>query len=342
MPAALVLSVLALVVVLGLAGLAKLSAPGATADMVRALRLPAPVRPRMVERVLPWTELGAAVLLLSPWVSTYAVGAAAALLLCLAFTAVVAHALRLDPRPDCACFGRVGDHRITARTLVRNLLLVGLAATATVGAALGHTAWGLMRAFAGSDWWWLTTALVVCAVAALALGGTAAPARPRTESVLAAAPGRSRAPAQDRAPGEPGHRPGWVAVPLPDAPLVDRDLDVVTLRSLGLSGPQVLVLVTCWCGPTFEVLGRLPGWRREHPGTGVHLVHTEPPWSEPRVAGVTDVWWDPAGRLHASLGAGWRPAGVLVDADGVVAGPVTGVEEIETLLGYSASRSRTT
>jgi len=40
--------------------------------------------------------------------------------------------------------------------------------------------------------------------------------------------------------------------------------------------------------------------------------------------------------------AGVRPAGVLLDADGVVAGPVTGVEEIETLLGYSASRSRTT
>ncbi|KUG59452.1 hypothetical protein AVL62_07245 [Serinicoccus chungangensis] len=336
MPPALALAALLLALVLGLAGLAKLSAPGATADMVRALRLPGGLRPAVVERVLPWVELASAVLLLTPWLVTYAAGAGTALALCLVFTAVVARALRMHPRPDCACFGRIGDHRITTRTLVRNLLLVALGLGAGWTAVGGRTAWGLLADFGASDRWWLGLALVTSATAVLALrrssaptgGGTPAPAHPVRAAADTRTGDRPRATAQEDA--------AW------SLPLVDRDLDVVTPRTLAFSGPQVLVLVSCWCGPTFDVAGRLPGWRQEHPRTGIHLVHTEPPWSEPRVRDLADVWWDPGGRLHASWGEGARPTGVLLGGEGLLAGPVTGVAEIERLLGYSANRSRTT
>ncbi|WP_298890202.1 MauE/DoxX family redox-associated membrane protein [uncultured Serinicoccus sp.] len=336
MPPALALTALPLALVLGLAGLAKLSAPGATADMVRALRLPGPLRPPVVERVLPWVELVSATLLLTPWSVTYAVGAASALALCLVFTAVVARALRTDPRPDCACFGRIGDHRITARTLVRNLLLVALGVGAAWAALGGRTAWGLLADFGASDWWWLGIALVTSATAALALGRPSAPP-----------PDEAPVPTDEVRAGEVSWASAWSPGPVhADAawsvPLVDRDLDVVTARTLAVTGPQVLVLVSCWCGPTFDVVGRLPRWRQDHPRTGIHLVHTEPPWSEPRVRDLGDVWWDPGARLHETWGEGARPTGVLLGADGLLAGPVTGVPEIERLLGYSANRSRTT
>ncbi|WP_298750833.1 MauE/DoxX family redox-associated membrane protein [uncultured Serinicoccus sp.] len=336
MPPALALTALPLALVLGLAGLAKLSAPGATADMVRALRLPGRVPPPVVERVLPWVELVSAALLLTPWLVTYAVGAVSALALCLVFTAVVARALRTHPRPDCACFGRIGDHRITVRTLVRNLLLVALGVGAVWAALGGRTTWGLVADFRAPDWWWLGTALLTSATAALALGRASAPA-----------PDDAPGPTDEGGAGEvtgPGDR-AWGPADEHDAwsvPLVDRDLDVVTPRTLAVTGPQVLVLVSCWCGPTFDVVRRLPGWRQDHPRTGIHLVHTEAPWSEPRVQDLSDVWWDPGARLHGSWGEGARPTGVLLGPDGLLAGPVTGVQEIERLLGYSANRSRTT
>ncbi|GAA4881926.1 MauE/DoxX family redox-associated membrane protein [Serinicoccus chungangensis] len=336
MPAALALTALPLALVLGLAGLAKLSAPGATADMVRALRLPGRLRPQVVERVLPWVEIASAGLLLSPWLVTYAVGAASALTLCLAFTAVVARALRLDPRPDCACFGRIGDHRITARTLLRNLLLVALGAGAAWAALGGRTAWGLLADFGPADWWWLGVAVVTSVTAALALGRPTAPTR--VDPARAADEARAGDAARPVGAGAaPAHRDLVSSVPL-----VDRDLDTLTPLTLAVAGPQVLVLVSCWCGPTFDVVSRLPRWRQEHPRTGIHLVHTEPPWSEPRVRDLADVWWDPGGRLHDSWGEGARPTAVLLDADGHVEGPVTGVAEIERMLGYSANRSRTT
>lgn len=312
MPAALSLAPLALAVVLGLSGLAKLPAPDATADMVRALLLPRLLGPRAVARALPWVEIATAVLLLSPWPWSYAVGAGSALLLCLAFTAVVAHALRLDPRPDCACFGAVGDHRISARTLARNLLLAALALGAGRVALGGGSLWTLVGDYTARDRWWLTLALVTAAALVLVLARSG------------------------RRPSPQG------TVSLPDAPLVDRDLDTLTLRTLGIIRPQVVVLVNCWCGPTFEVLERLPRWREQHPDLGVHLVHTHPPWSEPRAADLPDLWWDPGAQLHEALSAGWQPTGVLLDADGLLAGPVSGIEAIEGLLDYNESRSRTT
>lgn len=312
MPAALSLAPLALAVVLGLSGLAKLPAPDATADMVRALRLPRLLGPRAVARALPWVEIATAALLLSPWPWSYAVGAGSALALCLAFTAVVGHALRLDPRPDCACFGAVGDHRITGRTLARNLLLTALAVGAGRVALAGGSLWTLVLDYSASDRWWLVLALLTTAAGVLVLA-------------------------------RPGPHPSPPArVALPDAPLVDRDLDTLTLRTLGIIRPQVVVLVNCWCGPTFEVLERLPHWRAQHPDLGVHLVHTHPPWSEPRAADLPDLWWDPGAQLHEALSAGWQPTGVLLDADGLLAGPVSGIEAIEGLLDYNESRSRTT
>ncbi|WP_151526050.1 MauE/DoxX family redox-associated membrane protein [Serinicoccus kebangsaanensis] len=313
--AALSLAPLALAAVLVLSGVAKLRDRGATASMVQALRLPRWVPPTTVGWALPWVELTTAALLLTPWRWTYALGCGSAVALFGAFLAVVVRAMGLDPRPVCACFGRVGNHRITGRTVARNTVLVGLALVAGWLAVTGSTTVGLVTGYAWSDAVWLALALTLAVLGVLA-GGGASPDRVRS-----ATPPRSS---------------------VLGSLLVDAELDTIPLLSLTLARPQLLVLVSCWCGSTFAVLERLPGWRERAPDLGVHLVHTQPPWSEPRVGGLEDVWWDPGARLFTAVGAGTGPTAVLVGSEGMLGTPATGVEEIERLLDYSASRSWTT
>ena len=322
MVSALSLAPLTLAALLGWSGAAKLREPSATAAMVRELRLSRWLPPALVARTLPWAELATALLLLTPWTWTYAVGAGAALALCTAFLVVVARAMGFRPRPVCACFGRVGHHHISARTVVRNAALVGLAALAVGIAVAGSSTGRLVASYRGADWVWLGLAVALAALtaAAVAGGGPDTATRPSSVSVPAS-PDRST---------------------LLHSPLVDADLETTTLLTLVLPRPQLVVGVDCWCGSTFAVVERLPDWRGRAPELGVHLVHTRPPFAEPRTRGLTDLWWDPDGRLVAALGAGPGPCAVLVDESGVLDGPVTGVEQIERLVDYSASRSRTT
>ncbi|WP_191090922.1 MauE/DoxX family redox-associated membrane protein [Serinicoccus hydrothermalis] len=320
---ALSLAPVTLAVLLGWSGAAKLREPSATADMVRELRLPRRLAPAAVSRVLPLAELLTALLLLTPWTWTYALGAVAALALCTAFLVVVARAMGFDPRPVCACFGRVGHHEIAGRTVVRNALLVGLAVVAVGIAVAGSSTGRLVADYRWADCVWLALAATAAVVIALVAGGA----------------GRTPDPRADRDAVDDAGRDGGTLL---GSVLVDPDLGTTTLLTLVLPRPQVVVVVDCWCGSTFTVLERLPAWRSRAPELGVHLVHTQPPFAEPRAQGLADVWWDPGDRLLTALGTGRGPCAVLVDEGGVLAGPVTGVEEVERLVGYSASRSRTT
>lgn len=316
---ALALAPLTLAAVLVLSGLAKLPDPGSTRSMMTMLRLPRVVANATIARLLPWAELTVAALLLTPWRWAFALGALGAVLLFLAFWVLVARAMTFDPRPVCACFGRVGDHRITGRTVLRNTLLVALALTTAVVALLGESAMGLLAAFDTGDRAWLLLALVLAAVAVLVLGGGARGDR-------GAQAGAVSADATDQQPGTP-------AGPVTDGLLVDRDHEVVPVRQLASQQAQLLVLANCWCGSTMVSIDRLPDWRARLPDLGVQLIHTHVPWEEPRLTHVTGVWWDPGARVYSTLHAGPSPAAILLGAGGrVVDGPVSGVEAIERLV----------
>lgn len=336
---ALALAPLTLAAVLVLSGLAKLPDPASTRSMMTMLRLPPVVANATVARLLPWAELTVAALLLTPWRWTFALGSLGAVLLFLAFWVVVARAMTFDPRPVCACFGRVGDHRITGRTVLRNTLLVALAMPTVVLALLGESALGLLAAFDTGDRAWLLLALVLAAVAVLVLGGGARGDRRA----------QSRAVATDTPDRQPGTPAGPVAegpladgpvadgprveAPLADGLLVDPDHEVVPVRRLASQQVQLFVLANCWCGSTMVTIDRLPDWRERLPHLGVQLVHTHVPWEEPRLARVAGVWWDPGARIYSALQAGPSPAAVLLDQGGrVVDGPVNGVEAIERLV----------
>lgn len=120
-------SIAALVVfgVIAWAGVAKLTRPVATQASFRELRLPIP---RLMATAVPASEVAVGALcLMRPQL-----GCAAAAVLLLLFTALLAFHLRRGSHVSCGCFGSADPSPVTWVTLVRNGALV---AVAVVGAA---------------------------------------------------------------------------------------------------------------------------------------------------------------------------------------------------------------
>ena len=373
MSPALALAPLTLAAVLVVSGLAKRPDPQSTQSMMTLLRLPKAVANRPVATTLPWAELGIAALLLTPWRWTFALGAVAAIGLFLAFWVIIARAMTFEPRPSCGCFGRVGDHRVTGKTVARNTILVALAGLTGWLAWRGETGTGLMSRFDGGDWWWLVLAVALAAVAVLVLSPPSygdgwwarRRARRAMEQQQAAASSAAVTHQHDRGSGhDDGHdhshdpdlvRPSAATVaeepeddgledyerrPIPSGVLVDRRHDTTELTHLTRSRAQLLVLVNCWCGPTHEALERLPRWREQLPALDVQMVFGPYPFSESAVPGdLTGIWWDPGHRVYADLEIGPSPGAVLLGADGLTAGgPVNGIEAIEEFVGDIAAQ----
>lgn len=323
MPTALSLAPIILAAVLIFSGLAKRSDPASTHSMMRLLRLPAFVANLQVARVLPWTEIGIAALLLTPWWWTYAVGALAALVLFLVFLVIIARAMTFDPRPTCGCFGRVGDHRINGKTVTRNVVLVALALVSGWIAVRGSSGTGLLADFSANDWLWLLLAVALAAVTWFVLG--APPTGPSRKDRKAQREHEARRAVEAQAQEELD----YVRTPIPRGVLVGPDNETSSLQALARQQAQLVVLANCWCGTTVATIDRLPEWRERLPQLGVQLVHTLRPFDEPRLAGQPATWWDPGGQLYEAVKAGASPAAVLLGADGLLAGgPVNGEDAI--------------
>ena len=242
MPDAAVLAPLALAAVLMLSGIAKLRDPESTQSVVRLLRLPRWLWGRWFAVVLPVGELVLAVCLLIPWLPLFTVAAVATVLLCLSYWAVIARAMTFDPRPSCGCFGRIGDQRVSARTLVRNTLLIATSVVALALALDGGTTSTALRT--GSTWSWLAGCTVVAALAVLVLTSPAG------------RPTRSRA---DHPDGDADDQTGpeqldYIRAPIPAAVLQQPDGAVVTMAELAAERPQLLVAVNCTCGSTHDAM----------------------------------------------------------------------------------------
>ena len=126
------LACVSLATIFVVSGVAKLTDRDGTREAVAGFGVP----PSLVQPValgLAPAEIVVAVLVLVP--ATAAAGLVLALGLLLAFTAAVVIALRAGRRPECHCFGRIGGADVSARTVVRNLALAGLAVVGIVGLA---------------------------------------------------------------------------------------------------------------------------------------------------------------------------------------------------------------
>lgn len=104
------------------AGAAKVRTPRATASTFERLGVPVP---RVLARAVPALELVVATALLA----APRAGAVAAFVLLGAFTAVLARAVARGLDVSCGCFGAASHSAVTAVTLLRNGLLLVVAAT---------------------------------------------------------------------------------------------------------------------------------------------------------------------------------------------------------------------
>src|SRR5438046_2943717 len=145
MDAALLFARVALAVVLAAAGLGKLRDRPAARDAIVGFG----VAPRLAPALsigVPLAELAIAVLLIP--VATAAWAAAAALLLLAVFTGAILLNLSRGRTPACNCFGVASRRPIGAGTLVRNGVLLTLAAFVAV-AGWNDAGAGLLEWFAG-------------------------------------------------------------------------------------------------------------------------------------------------------------------------------------------------
>jgi hypothetical protein len=318
-----VVSFLLLAAVLLVSGVAKVADRQATEDAFTALRVPV-VPPALGARVLPYAEIALAVLLIVLPAPLLAAAAALALLLFLTYWLLIARALTFDPRPTCACFGRLGGHRMTPATLVRNTILVALAVVALVSAVRGGDVLEGMAGLSSTDLAWLAVLVV-----AMVLTGLVA----RTDG---AAPGLPEGPDDE-----------YLRLPIPYGVVEDADGRRHTLLELAATRARLLVMLSPGCGPCGRIAARIGEWSRALDGVvAVHPVYDVPVRGLPELDHSREsTLHQPDSNVSRVLGSASTPCAVLLGADGLLAGgPVGGeipiTELVEELLAEIRAPAR--
>ncbi|GAB3259686.1 hypothetical protein GCM10027425_22270 [Alteromonas gracilis] len=317
-----VVGVFALAAVLLVAGVAKLM-PGATPSgeglLPEALGRP-------VLRVLPWVELVLGAGLLVGADLPFRVTAWAALALTLGFAGLVAVALVRGRRPACHCFGATDAEPISSATLVRNLLLVALAAYAVTLAPWA----GLPRELIGLGAAGRALALGLLVLGVVLLAGLVH--LRRLEQRLAELEQVVVEPLADDVVAPGASTPEEI----PDLALLDAADRPVPLRELATDYAQLLVFVSPGCSSCSEVAPLVPAWQRAvDDEIEVRLVCSAP-LGEARLAfpGLAeDMLFDLDGSVARSLHVPGTPCAVLLGSNGTIAaGPAPGIEAMSQLL----------
>lgn len=310
----LIVAPLLLAAVLILSGLAKLREPQAARDAFTSLRLPAALGRSAAPVVLPWAELAlaAALVLLPGWPALLA--SILGLVLMAVYAGVIARALGFEHPVDCSCFGKLGTGRVTPRTLVRNLLLVAAAALAVLDAARTDAA--VVSRLVDADsrtWGWLAMCALTGLLAWLILDRGAEPAEPAVLSVVEA-------------------DDDYIRLPIPHGVLERPDGTSIPLRHFARERARVLLFLNESCGPCVRAQRLLAPFAAENPEIGAHGIYRE--WANRDIV-PADVEWliDKHGEIASALNVHGTPGGILLGADGLVAGgPVYGEEAISEFL----------
>lgn len=319
---------------LGLSAATKVGKGDSLRSVIANLRLPSWLLPRWLARAIPGIEVALALGLLIPWVPVFAVAAVAALVLLAAYWALIARGLTITPRPTCGCFGEV-DQPISARTLLRNTLLVGAATGAVVLAGSGRSMWSLLFDAGPGDWLWLALAAAACGLTALVFGSSRTIRGPQRHGSTAAAPAAATSTAASE--DEEEEEKDYIRVPTPELLLHDPESGPVTLTELSAQRAQLLVFVNCYCASTSEAISDVEGWQSRLDRVDVRMVFSVP-ILERLTAAI------PPGTLVDHRGLTWRaleltgsPSAILLGADGYLAGgPVAGTADVRTFVGHVA------
>jgi peroxiredoxin len=326
-----------LVLVLAVAGLAKLADREGAREAVIGFGLPEALS-GAAAWLLPLTELAAAVLLVAS--ATARGGAALALVLMLIFVGAITRSLIRGEAPDCHCFGALHSEPAGPRTLIRNLALAAVAAV-VLGGGSGTSATHWIAGLSGSG---ITILLLGLALGAALAGGAAFMLRllrrngdlllriDMLEEALSSRglpiPSVQRIPTQGLPIGDPA----------PAFTLPDLDGKRVSLSSLRRRADQLMLVFTDPdCGPCSALMPQLAAWQHERPG-GLRTVLISRGTAEANLAhaeehDLTDILLQSDREVSESFASQATPSAVLVNHDGTVASAVhTGEEQIRDLV----------
>jgi uncharacterized membrane protein YphA (DoxX/SURF4 family)/thiol-disulfide isomerase/thioredoxin len=317
-----------------LAAVFLLAAFGKLFDLTGARRalqefgVPGPVaRPGSV--VLPVIELTVAVaLVIRP---SARAGAAAALVLLTVFIGAVARAMAQGRAPECHCFGQIHSEPAGRSTLIRNAVF----AAAAVFVLLAGSGPNLVRALGSLDAAQLALVATSILAAALALvagqlwGDKRRLERELAHSIAAKAP--------------PGLARGTRA---PDFALTPvRGITGSLSELMVLARPAVLVFLSTSCGPCREMLPALARWQQSLADTlMLTAIFSGEAAEVERLSQEHDLSTALAQEVDETFTAyalRATPSGVLIDAEGVIAGaPAEGVPAIEALIRSAVAHAK--
>lgn len=323
-------STLAISVVLIVSGVLKAVAPESVDEAWEQLRVPRVLSTRWIRRCFPWSEiaLGTGLILLPHgWltmVATLCVALMSAYVLLVVRAVWYAH--RWGIKISCHCFGALQRATVSWRTVLRNVVLLGVAGTVLIGAPPEAGSWAQQA--------WETPHLLVSAIPAVGV-----------LAVLWWEQGHEQ-------PGHNAQDDDYVREPIPRY-VVTRGLgpvgEQVTLRQLCLTHPVLLIRLDPGCGSCDELMGR---WQQmsHRVGPTVAVFPVLAPGISDNVSlgqvPMDDVLVDHAGLIDAVFNTSGVPWAVLLGADGWTAGgPEKGtqgidqmIDEIEIFLHEGASQ----
>ncbi|HEU4421785.1 MAG TPA: MauE/DoxX family redox-associated membrane protein [Pilimelia sp.] len=321
------------------------------ADFRRALReFGAPARlvgPLAV--VVPLMELGVAAGLVLPGAAWWA--AVAAVVMLLAFTAVIAVSLARGRAPDCNCFGRLSASTVGRKSILRNALFAA-AAVAMVGAGparVGRSAVAWVGNLSAAQQVGLAAAVTIAVLLAsqgwllihlMRQHGRLLDRIAVLEHTLHIGPGHHRElPLLPAASGGNGGRhlnhhdhdhryagpqvgDGAPAVRLPD--LDGTEVDLADFRG----APMVLLFWSPSCGFCQQMLPDLKAWEADRAADDdaprLLLVSTGSVEDNRALGLAAPVLLDEGFAVGRAYGANGTPQAVLVNPDGTVAAPLAG------------------
>lgn len=324
----LILATLLIVAVLIVSAVAKLREPAASASAFQMLELPKILTRLRGPRLLPLGELVlAAGLLLAPPPLRLVCAVVAAVLM-LAYTAVIARALRFPYPVTCGCFGTLGMGLVTVRTLWRNLLLVAVALLAIVDAVRHDRSLTAQLADVGATGLgWLAMTVVTAAVAWLILDRGPAPRHtPAQPHTPAPAHHHANTPPPSTESGD------YIREAVPYGVLETPDGRLANVREMAKSQARLLIFLSLHCHACITLREELPEFAEANPEIGVHPIYHSAVETD-QIPGGMDWLLDPRGGLQQSFGVYGSPCAVLLGTDGLLAGgPVSGSTDVRNFL----------
>jgi methylamine dehydrogenase accessory protein MauD len=344
MDVALLLARLILAAVFAVAAAGKLADLAGSRDAVAGFGVPQPVA-NVVGTLLPFAELAVAALL--PFAATGRAGAFGALFLLLVFSGGIGLSIARGDAPDCHCFGQIHSEPAGPRTLVRNLLLVAIAAFAAFAGpdpglglfeAIGDlSAAGAVALAGGVLLILLATAGVIAVLGLLRQNGRLLLRFEQLEQAL-----REHGialPQEQPADSGPGLAIGAEA---PEFSLPGLHGETATLASLRAHGRPVLLMFTDPnCTPCRAMLPKVGGWQRDLTAQVTVAVISRGTADQSRAEagehGLTTVLFETNAEVSTAYGGTVTPSAVLVEAGGTIdSNAVAGQGAIEGLVQRTA------